>query len=166
MGSFLKFICSDYLRWNLKTMWWAKWKLSLPGSKIGPAKWFTQFFTIYSVLRHDDSLHYNSQEENSVVARYWFLIAQWLEHQHIKLEILVQAPVQNRIFPFEFYNQNIYSIYIYIYVYIYFVLLISQFVLFQFPLCPRSEGKVEKCKVVLFIELPYLNRLLHYSTGV
>ena len=41
-------------------------------------------------------------------------------------------------------------------------LLFFQFALFQFLLCPHGEGKVEKCKVVLFIELPYLIHLLHY----
>ena len=36
----------------------------------------------------------------------WYLswIAQWLEYQHVRLEIRVQDPVKDRIFLFEFYN--------------------------------------------------------------
>ena len=43
-------------------------------------------------------LYCHLQEENSVMDRYWSWIAQWLEHQHMKLESQIQAPVQDIMF--------------------------------------------------------------------
>ena len=79
------------------------------------------------------------------------------EHQHIKLETRVQAPVQDIIFIFQFCNRiSIFTLCCWF----------SSLPSFSFRSCSQGEGKVKKRKVVLFIELPYLIRLLHYSTSV
>ena len=80
----------------------AKWKLSFPGSKTGPVK-FTQFF--FTDL--SDYVMLTTRLPALSLARgkfchgsvYWSWIAQRLEHQYIKLESQVQAPVQDRMFP-------------------------------------------------------------------
>ena len=64
------------------------------------------------VLRSpQDSLLCHLQEKNSVMDRYWSWIAQWLENKHITLVARVQAPVQDKIFPFQFYDSIYYCIY-------------------------------------------------------
>ena len=54
--------------------------------------WTSQIYSIFLLIplivlcSPQDSLHCHLQEENSVMDQYWSWIAQWLEHQHIKLE--------------------------------------------------------------------------------
>ena len=101
----------DYISWNLKTMWWAKWKLSFPGSKTWPAK-FTQLFYWFHLIMLCSPRDFLRVICKRIffMARYWSWIAQWLEHQHIKLETWVQAPVQDRIFPFQLHKISIFKV--------------------------------------------------------
>ena len=78
---FLKFICSDYIRWNLKDHVASKVETELSRFENWTSQIYSFFLLIPLIVLHSpqDSLHCYLQEENSVMDRYLSQITQWLE---------------------------------------------------------------------------------------